>query len=503
MRDAVGIFDASTLGKIEVVGPDASEFMNRIYTNGWSKLKPGRCRYGLMLKEDGYIMDDGVVARMADDRFHVTTTTGGAPRVLAHMEDYLQTEWPDLDVFLTSTTEHWAVIAVQGPKARDTIAGLVEGIELGAGDLPHMSVREGHICGIPCRLFRVSFTGELGFEINVPADYGRSVWEAIWQAGQTHGITAYGTETMHVLRAEKGFIIVGQETDGTVTAEDAALTGLVSKVKQDFVGKRSLARPDIVANGRKQLVGLLTDNPDEVLDEGAQIVDDPNQPIPMKMLGHVTSSYWSANRGTSIALALVAGGHSRLGDTLYVTTPDGFTTVKVAPTVFIDPKGSVSMLDPIAGIVRRSVFRTRSGGSSPSLKVSIAEPLARWSLRLRAADIEAIGEVAGFDVTGPINSALRHSETGQLTMRLGPDEWMATADPVDADSIAASMRRALANRTHALVDISHRMVAFEIAGHAAGELLASNCPLDLNSLSDGGCTRTVFGEGRGHPAQTW
>ena len=176
VRSNVGIFDASTLGKIEVSGPDAAEFMNRIYTNAWAKLEPGRCRYGLMLKEDGYIMDDGVAARLTPNLFHVTTTTGGAPRVLAHMEDYLQTEWPDLKVFLTSITEQWAVIALQGRHARDIIAPLISDIDLSEQAFPHMAVRTGHIGGVPCRLFRVSFTGELGYEINVPADYGEAIW---------------------------------------------------------------------------------------------------------------------------------------------------------------------------------------------------------------------------------------------------------------------------------------------------------------------------------------
>ncbi|TNC07724.1 sarcosine oxidase subunit alpha family protein [Methylobacterium terricola] len=339
VRKGVGIFDASTLGKIEVVGPDAAEFMNRIYVNPWLKLEVGRCRYGLMLKEDGYILDDGVVARIAPDCFHVTTTTGGAPRVLAHMEDYLQTEWPDLKVFLTSTTEQWAVIALQGPKAREVIAPLVDGIDLSPAAFPHMAMRTGTICGVPTRLFRVSFTGELGFEINVPSDHAKAVWEAIWEAGQRHGITPYGTETMHVLRAEKGYIIIGQETDGTVTPDDVGLAGMIAKAKKDFVGKRSLARPDVVASGRKQLVGLVTDDPKLVLDEGAQIVDDPGQPIPMRMLGHVTSSYWSPNCSRSIAMALVADGRALQGRPLHVTTPEGFAQVTVVDPVFFDPKG--------------------------------------------------------------------------------------------------------------------------------------------------------------------
>lgn len=339
VRDGVGIFDASTLGKIEVVGPDAAEFMNRIYVNAWTKMKSGACRYGLMLKEDGYIMDDGVVARLAPDRFHVTTTTGGAPRVLAHMEDYLQTEWPDLNVFLTSITEQYAVIAVQGPKAREVLAPLVEGIDMSNAAFPQMAVRTGFIRGVPTRLFRVSFTGEIGYEINVPADHGRAVWEAVYAAGEPFGITPYGTETMHVLRAERGFIIVGQETDGTVTPEDVGLAGMIAKAKPDFVGKRSLARPDVTAPGRKQLVGLLSADPAYVIEEGAQVVDDAGRPLPMTALGHVTSSYWSPAAGRSIALALVAGGRDRIGATLHVTTPDGFTQAQVTAPVFFDEKG--------------------------------------------------------------------------------------------------------------------------------------------------------------------
>lgn len=339
VRNSAGVFDASTLGKIEVVGPDAAEFLNLMYTNAWDTLKPGRCRYGIMLREDGFVYDDGVVGRLAEDRFHVTTTTGGAPRVMNHMEDYLQTEFPHLKVWLTSTTEQWAVIAVQGPKAREIIEPLVEGIDISNEAFPHMSVREGKICGVPTRLFRMSFTGEAGYEVNVPADYGQSVLEAIWARAEPLGACAYGTETMHVLRAEKGYIIVGQDTDGTVTPHDASLSWAVSKKKTDFVGIRGLKRPDLVKEGRKQLVGLLTKDPNVVLEEGAQVVADPNEPKPMTMLGHVTSSYWSENCGRSIAMALVAGGQARLGQTLYVPMPDRTIAVEVSDMVFIDKEG--------------------------------------------------------------------------------------------------------------------------------------------------------------------
>ena len=340
VRASVGIFDASTLGKIEVVGPDAAEFLNRMYTNSWKALEPGRCRYGLLLKEDGFILDDGVSARLAPDRFHLTTTTGGAARVLNMMEDYLQTEWPDLKVWLTSTSEQWSVIALNGPKARAVLEGLIEDIDLSAQAFPHMAIREGRICGVPTRLFRVSFTGELGFEVNVPSAYGRGVWEAIMAAGAPHDITPYGTETMHILRAEKGYIIVGQDTDGTVTPFDAGLDWAVGMKKPDFVGKRSLARPDLVAEGRKHLVGLLTEDPSEVLEDGAQIVFDPNQAIPMKMVGHVTSSYWSEALSRSIAMALIAGGKQRMGETIHIPMPGKTIKAVIGGTVFYDPQGA-------------------------------------------------------------------------------------------------------------------------------------------------------------------
>jgi sarcosine oxidase subunit alpha len=340
VRKSLGIFDASTLGKIEIVGPDAAEFMNRMYTNSWTKLAPGRCRYGVLLGEDGFIRDDGVVGRLRSDRFHVTTTTGGAARVLNMMEDYLQTEWPNLEVWLTSTTEQWAVIAINGPNARRLLEPLVEGIDLSEEAFPHMSVAEGRICGVATRLFRMSFTGERGYEINVPARHGRAIWEKLVEDGQAYAITPYGTETMHVLRAEKGYIIVGQDTDGTLTPDDAGLGWAIGKAKPDFVGKRSLTRPDMLKNDRKQLVGLLTADPTVVLEEGAQIVLDPDQPLPMKMVGHVTSSYWSASLGRSIALAVIEGGRSRMGQTVHVPMPGRTLRAEITTTIFVDPENA-------------------------------------------------------------------------------------------------------------------------------------------------------------------
>ncbi|MEZ5847315.1 MAG: sarcosine oxidase subunit alpha family protein [Geminicoccaceae bacterium] len=340
VRETCGLMDASTLGKIDIQGKDAREFLNRVYTNAWMKLAPGKCRYGLMLRDDGFVFDDGVTACIADDHFHMTTTTGGAPRVLAWLEDLSQTEWPDLDVYFTSVTEQWATMTISGPNAREVLAPLVSE-DISADALPHMAWMEATVAGVKGRIFRISFTGEVSFEINVPAGYGQFVWEAIVERGKAHELCVYGTETMHVLRAEKGYIIVGQETDGTATPFDLGMDWIVSAKKPDFIGKRGLERPDLKAADRKQLVGLLTKDPDMVLEEGAQVTASDRITIPMPMIGHVTSSYMSSNCGRSIALAMVKGGHALNGRTLHVPQLDGSVVdVTVTGTVFFDIEGA-------------------------------------------------------------------------------------------------------------------------------------------------------------------
>ena len=338
-RNAIGILDASTLGKIDIRGADAATFLNRIYTNGWKSLAVGRCRYGLMCTEDGMVFDDGVSVRLADDRYLMHTTSGNAARVLAWMEEWLQTEWPELDVYLNSVTEQWATASICGPYARELLSLLCDDIDLSGDAFPFMSLREGHVAGIPARVMRISFTGEMSYEINVPADYGMGLWSALMTAGAAYGITPFGTETMHVLRAEKGFIIAGQETDGTVTPIDLGLERMVSRAK-DFIGRRSLARADSVRSDRKQLVGLRAEDPQEVLPEGGQIVDDASVGPPTPMIGHVTSSYWSANLGHSIALALVKPGRERMGESVSVPLPGRTVRATICSPVFFDPEGA-------------------------------------------------------------------------------------------------------------------------------------------------------------------
>ena len=343
-REGVAFMDASTLGKIELRGADAGEFLNRVYTNAFKKLKPGMARYGVMCKPDGMIFDDGVTLRLDENRYFMTTTTGGAAGVLDWLEEWLQTEWPELDVHCTSVTEQWSTIAVVGPHSRQVVAQLAPDVDLSAEAFPFMAFRETTLAsGIPARICRISFSGELAYEINVSAWYGLAVWEQVHAAGQPYGITPYGTETMHVLRAEKGYIIVGQDTDGTVTPQDAGMSWVVSKQK-DFIGKRSHSRADTARTDRKQLVGLLPADRTTRLPEGTQLVA-PDVPItpetgPVPMLGHVTSSYHSPALGRPFALALVADGRARIGETLLAPVGEDLVPVEVTDFVLYDPEGT-------------------------------------------------------------------------------------------------------------------------------------------------------------------
>jgi sarcosine oxidase, subunit alpha len=336
-RNAVGLLDASTLGKIDVHGRDAAQFLDRIYTNDWDGLKVGRCRYGLMLGEDGMVMDDGVTLRLADDHFLVSTTSGGADAVLEWMEQWLQGEWPDLDVHLTAVTEQWATLTVCGPLARPLLAEISADIDLEA--FPFMSFQDGTVAGIPARLLRLGFLGEVCFEVNVPAGSATALWTTLTTVGERYGVTPFGVEALSVLRAEKGHFIVGQETDGTVTPGDLGMDRLVGATT-DFIGKRSLQRADSVRLDRPHLVGLLTEKPDEVLPEGAQIVAEPRAKPPVPMIGHVTSSYFSATLDRSIALALLNGGRGRHGETVHLPLGDRTVRAVVASPVFHDPEGT-------------------------------------------------------------------------------------------------------------------------------------------------------------------
>lgn len=342
-RDSVGFQDVSTLGKIEIRGSDAAEFLNRIYTNGFKKLAVGKGRYGLMCTPDGMIFDDGVTLRISEDRYLMTTTSGGAAKVLDWLEEWHQTEWPHLNVVFTSVTEQWNTVAVVGPKSRDVIAEIAPDLDVSNEGFGFMEFRETTLSnGVPARICRVSFSGELAFEVNVENFYGLATWELVAAAGEPWNIAPYGTETMHVLRAEKGLIIVGQETDGTVTPQDAGMSWAVSKVK-DFIGKRSYQRQDTAREDRKHLVGVLPVDKKTRLDEGAQLInsDTPLTPQdgPVPMLGHVTSSYLSAALGRPFGLAMVKDGRNRIGDIVKSPVGNELVDVEITSHMLFDPEG--------------------------------------------------------------------------------------------------------------------------------------------------------------------
>lgn len=340
VRNSVGIMDSSTLGKIDIQGPDTTEFLNRIYTNSWTKLGVGKCRYGLMLDENGMVFDDGVNIRLGPEHFLLSTTSGGAARVMNWMERWHQTEWPQLKVHMTSVTDHFATFAVVGPNSRKVLQAVCADIDFSNEAFPFMSFREGTFAGVFARVMRISFSGERSYEVNVPANCGQHVWDALMEAGRPYSITPYGTEAMHVLRAEKGYIIVGQDTDGSVSPFDLGMGGLVAKTK-DFIGKRSLSRTHTAQANRKQFVGLLPDDPALLLPEGAQIVSQSGGALPAVMTGHVTSSYRSPILNRSIALGLLQGGLERQGEKITVALPNGgYATASVCSPVFYDSEGT-------------------------------------------------------------------------------------------------------------------------------------------------------------------
>ncbi len=329
-RTGCAMMDVSTLGKIDVQGPGAGDFLDRLYTNVISSLPVGSIRYGVMCRADGMVFDDGTVARLSEQRFLVTTTTGNAAAVLDWMEEWSQTEWPELPVWCTSVTEQWATVALVGPGSREALRSLAPDLAMANADFPFMTWRDGTVAGLAARVCRISFSGELAYEISVPGFDGPALWQAL--AGT--GATPYGTETMHVLRAEKGYPIVGQDTDGTVTPQDLGLGWAVSKKKRDFVGKRSHTRPDSLRTDRKHLVGLLPEDPTLPLSEGTHLVAGE------RVLGHVTSAYHSAALGRPFALALVSAGRQRIGSVVHAVTDAGPVPVNVVSAVLFDPEGA-------------------------------------------------------------------------------------------------------------------------------------------------------------------
>ncbi|RYI15010.1 MAG: sarcosine oxidase subunit alpha family protein, partial [Acetobacteraceae bacterium] len=338
-RASLGLLDASTLGKIIVKGPDAGKFLDMLYTGVMSTLPIGKCRYGLMCNEQGFLSDDGVVARIDEDTWLCHTTSGGADRIHAWMEDWLQCEWWDWKVYTANVTEQYAQVAIVGPNARKLLQ-VLGGMDVSKETLPFMQWADGTLAGFPVRVYRISFSGELSYEIAVPASHGAAFWKACTEAGKALGAMPYGTECLHIMRAEKGFIMIGDETDGTVIPQDLGLDWAISKKKPDYLGKRGQERTFLASPDRWKLVGFDTLD-GSVVPDGAYIVaDGVNGNGQRNVQGRVTSTYYSPTLKRGIAMGLLKHGPSRMGEIVEFNTAAGGTVkARVRDTMFFDKDG--------------------------------------------------------------------------------------------------------------------------------------------------------------------
>ncbi len=339
VRENVGICDVTTLGKIDIKGPDAAEFLNRVYTNAWMKLPVGKARYGLMLREDGIVMDDGTTTRISENHYHMTTTTAQAANVLSHLEYYLQIVWPELNVNVVSTTEQWAGAAIAGPKSRDMLSKLYPDLDVSNEALPFMGYKEAEFFGVPSRIFRISFSGELAYEINVKSDHGMFMWEKMMEVGKDFGNQPYGTEALSTLRIEMGHV-AGPELDGRTIPSDVSLNGLVSK-KKDFIGKNSLGREAFNVESRQKIVGLIPIDRKSSIPEGSHIIQDQNAKLPNPKLGHVSSSCWSVENNNPFSLAIMKDGKNMIGKKFFAVSPlkNKSIEVEVISSHYVDPEG--------------------------------------------------------------------------------------------------------------------------------------------------------------------
>jgi len=337
VRSAVGVFDNSPIGKLDVRGPDAAAFLDRIYLNNVAGLAVGRGRYGLMLNENGVIIDDGVFIRLEEDQFLLNPTSGGVARVAAMLDEWLQCEWPDLEVLVEDLTLQWACFTVAGPRAREVVSALGTDIDLSVKSLPHMAAATGTVAGLPATIARVSFSGELSYEISVPASQAGYVLEAILEAGRAHSIEPYGIESLMTLRMEKGFLHVGTDTDGSSTPDDVGWGDVARRKNGDFIGRRSLDRPANRAAERKQFVGLEPLDPRQSMRAGGHLLIGADRKAPAPTDGWITSACFSPTLERHIALGMLRGGRSRLGQIVTVCDEQERFNVKIVSPVFYDP----------------------------------------------------------------------------------------------------------------------------------------------------------------------
>jgi sarcosine oxidase, subunit alpha len=499
VREGVGIIDVTPIGKLDLHGPDVPELLNLLYVNKWSKLEVGRVRYGVMCAEDGVVLDDGVTGRLAHDRYLMSTTSSGAGAVWEWVESWLQTERPGWKVHVTPLTTAYASINVAGPRSRELVGRLVEDVDLSDSAFGYMHVRTGRLAGVnDCVLWRIGFTGELSYELHVPASYGLHVWEALLEHGRDLGVTPFGMEAQRILRLEKGHFIVGQDTDGLTKAYSAGLDWAVKLDKDDFVG-----RPELVwqhESGRgPRLVGLQPVDATVVPPEASQIVEGN------RILGRITSSRMSPTLRRSVCLAQLDSAYAAPGTEVTVALPDGrrIAARVTAHHAHVDPEGnrlrggpegSVGPVRDTGTPVARSplVLTPRSAVGNPG---SATGAIAVTDLSLLAkVHVRAPHDGAAAAALGTSFGRAVRAEHGGLVVGSGPGEWLVLDAPGTQDAVRARMEELVGapDEFTSVVDLTHGRALIRLTGERCADLLATLCAIDLSddATPDGAALRT-------------
>ncbi|GAA1121766.1 2Fe-2S iron-sulfur cluster-binding protein [Citricoccus alkalitolerans] len=503
VREGVGIIDVSPIGKLDLRGPDVTRLLELVYTNKWSKLDVGRVRYGAMCREDGVVFDDGVTARLGEDHYLMSTTSSGAAAVWEWLETWLQTEHPEWQVHVTPMTTAYTSINVAGPQARRLVSRLAEGVDLSAEAFGYMHVRTGRVAGVEdCILWRIGFTGELSYELHVPASYGLHVWEALLEAGQDLSVAPFGVEAQRVLRLEKGHLIVGQDTDGLTQAYSAGLDWAIKDDKPDFAGKAELAWQRAGRTGTR-LVALQPVDPEIVPAEASQVLRPGG-----RIAGRITSSRHSPTLGRSICLGQLEPALARPGTIVAVRLPDGRTVeaTVMSRLAHLDPEGT--LLDNDSVPEGPGQYSTPSARGPVPITCPAVEvdgwhvPAERRAAALTLTDyspLAKIGVRAG--PAGPVAQALQarfsrvHRGDGTLVIGSGPGEWLVLGAPGSQPGMIGDLDRltAEADEHASVVDLTHGRAMLRLTGRGAASLLVSLCALDLSGdlVPDGAALRTT------------
>lgn len=504
VRERVGIIDVTPIGKLDLRGPDVPKLLNLLYVNTWSKLGIGKVRYGVMCAEDGVVFDDGVTGRLAEDHYLMSTTSSGAAAVWEWVENWLQTEHPDWLVHVTPVTTAYASINVAGPRSRELVGRLTEDVDLSPESFGYMQVRTGRIAGVDdCVLWRIGFTGELSYELHVPAAYGLHVWETLLQHGEDLGVRPFGVEAQRILRLEKGHLIVGQDTDGLTKAYSAALDWAIKLDKDDFVGKPELMWQRDNGDGAR-LVGLQPVDGMIVPPEASQIIERDGT-----IRGRITSSRMSPTLGRAICLGQVDADLTEAGTTVTVRLPDGRDiAAKVTENLsHVDPegkrqevKGAAPVARPHATPVARSPIAVAGGNSTAIADWEVSARRSRSALTLADHTLLAKAGIRATD-NGPLAAALGtgfgraiRDGAGSIVVGSGPGEWLVLGTPGSQDKLVARLR-GLAGETGefaSVLDLTHGRALIRLSGARSADLLAKVCAIDLSDdfTPDGAAFRT-------------